>query len=63
MHSKRAQEILESYGVIEVLYQNQPVWIEEIIDDNRAIVSLMTTRKQQEVSISELTESNADILR
>lgn len=62
MDSKRAQEILESHGVIEVLYQNQPVWIEKIIDDNRAIVSQMTTRRQHEVSISELTEGHADLL-
>lgn len=62
MDCKRAREILESHGVIEVLYQNQPVWIEQIIDDNRAIVSQMTTRRQQEVSLSELTEGHANLL-
>ena len=29
----RAREIMESKGVIEVLYQGHPVWIEQIEQD------------------------------
>ncbi len=62
MDYKRAQEIMESHGVIEVLYQEQAVWIEQINHNDTAIVSQMTTGRQQEVSLSELTEGHAELI-
>lgn len=56
MNYKRAQEILASHGVIDVLYQGEPVWIEEIIGDKEAIVSHITKQKQYQVSLGELKE-------
>ena len=39
MDVERARQIIESDGVIEVLYQGSPVWIEKILDNNQAQVS------------------------
>ncbi len=56
MDYKRAQEILTSHGVIDVLYQGEPVWIEEIIGNQEAIVSQINNKKQYQVSLGELKE-------
>ncbi len=57
MNYKRAQEILASHGVIDVLYQGEPVWIEEIIGNQEAIVSQINNKKQYQVSLGELKEA------
>jgi H-type small acid-soluble spore protein len=53
---RRAKEIIESYGVIEVLYQNSPVWLEDVNDGNLVQVSYLDTNERTAVSVGELEE-------
>jgi H-type small acid-soluble spore protein len=55
MESKRAAEIFDSLGVIEVCYQGLPVWIEKL-DGDRAQVQNLQTRQSFEVSVQDLAE-------
>jgi small acid-soluble spore protein H (minor) len=55
MDNKRANEIFNSLGVIEVFYQDSPVWIEKI-DANRVQVQNLRTNNHFEVSVYELVE-------
>jgi small acid-soluble spore protein H (minor) len=55
--SKRAQEIVESLGVIEVLYKNAPVWIEQL-DGQRADVRYLETGRCVQVPVTELVEGD-----
>lgn len=52
----RAREIMESKGVIEVLYQGHPVWIEQI-DQDSAQVRLLDSNQQLNVPINMLAET------
>ncbi len=52
----RAREIMESKGVIEVLYQGHPVWLEHIEHDN-ARIRLLDSENQLDVPINMLAES------
>lgn len=52
----RAREIMESKGVIEVLYQGHPVWIEGIEQDS-AQVRLLDDDHKLNVPINMLTEA------
>ncbi|MCL6590890.1 MAG: H-type small acid-soluble spore protein [Firmicutes bacterium] len=56
MDYERIKDIIESHGVIEVRYQNSPVWIEQIKDKETAEVTLLDTKERMEAPISELTE-------
>jgi small acid-soluble spore protein H (minor) len=57
MNLKKAIEIVDSLGVINITYKNSPVWIENINRENRtAQVKDLKTDKFMEVSISELVE-------
>lgn len=53
----RAREIFKSKGVIQVLYQGHPVWIEEI-DEDSAIIRMMDSEHQLTVPVNMLTESS-----
>jgi len=53
----RAREIMESKGVIEVLYQGHPVWIEQIQQDT-AQVRLLDNDHRLSVPINMLAESD-----
>lgn len=55
MNNKRAREIINSLGVIEVLYQGNPVWIEDI-DGSLAQVRYLDSRDSFEVPIGDLEE-------
>lgn len=55
MDNKRARQIVESLGVIEVLYNGSPVWIENI-KDNTAEVSYIDTKNKAEVQVEKLIE-------
>ncbi|NLV21681.1 MAG: H-type small acid-soluble spore protein [Syntrophomonadaceae bacterium] len=55
MDNKRANEIFDSLGVIEVFYQGSPVWIEKI-DANRVQVQDMRTNQRFEVPVYDLVE-------
>lgn len=57
MNLKRAEEIANSLGVINVTYKTDPVWIENIIKDSQtAMIKDLKTNKVMEVSISDLKE-------
>ena len=56
MDNKRAREIINSLGVIEVLYQSRPIWIEDI-DGSLAQVRYLDAEDSFEVPVGELEES------
>ncbi|OPZ93765.1 MAG: acid-soluble spore protein H [Firmicutes bacterium ADurb.Bin419] len=56
MDSNRAKRIMESNGVIEVLYQGSPVWIENVLDNNIVEVSNIQTNDKKEVPAYMLVE-------
>ena len=41
MNKQRADQIMESLGVIEVKYQDEPVWIEQVKDESSAEVTVL----------------------
>lgn len=55
MRLKRAQEIFKSLGVIEVLHQDSPIWIEQIKDEV-AKIRYLETEEQRPVPVEELRE-------
>jgi len=58
MDIKRAAEIIESLGVIEVSYKGEPVWLENINQQNSTVkVKNMNTDKELNVDIKDLEEN------
>jgi small acid-soluble spore protein H (minor) len=53
-----AKQIIESHGVIEVLYQSKPVWIEQVTSDNQAEVTILDTNERIRVPLEELSENS-----
>lgn len=53
----RAKEIVNSKGVIEVLYQGSAVWIDQVKDNNMALVHYISNNKKDEVPVYKLIES------
>lgn len=60
MDNERAKQIVESLGVIEVLYNGSPVWIENI-KENTAEVSYIDTKNKVEVQVEKLIERNPSV--
>ena len=56
MNEGKAREIMESLGVIEVLYRGSSVWIENIKGEN-AEVTYLKSQKKEEIPLKELEES------
>jgi small acid-soluble spore protein, H-type len=57
MDIKRASEIIESLGVIEVSYKGDPVWLENINKQSNTIrVKNMKTEEELNVGIRDLEE-------
>ena len=58
MRIERAAEILSSPNTVEVVYNNMPVWIDNV-DESRhtASIRLMETGNRIEVPVDELSES------
>lgn len=58
MDKKRLEEILESHGVINVTYKNNPVWLESIGTDQDGVILVkdLKTNKLMNVDIKELNE-------
>lgn len=57
MLTERAVEIINSLGVINVTYNNKPVWIEDIQRENNKVqVKDLKTNEVIEVEISDLIE-------
>lgn len=55
MDVKRAHDIVNSLGVIEVLYQGEPIWIEDI-HGNQARIDFLERRHKAEVPVRDLAE-------
>jgi small acid-soluble spore protein H (minor) len=55
MDTKRALEIVNSLGVIEVFHQGSPVWIENI-EENYAVIKYLNREQGNLVPIDELKE-------
>lgn len=45
MNGNRAKQIFDSYGVIEVLYDGAPVWIENVKGDIVEVTNLKNNEK------------------
>ena len=60
MDNERARQIVESLGVIEVLYNGSPVWIESI-KENNAEVSYIDTKNKAEVQVEKLIERKPSV--
>lgn len=58
MQSERAEEIMNSKGVIEVLYNNKPVWIQNVNPvNNIAEVKILDTDEKISTPVERLTEN------
>lgn len=58
MQSERAEEIMNSKGVIEVLYNNKPVWIQNVNPvNNISEVKILDTDEKISVPVEKLTEN------
>ncbi len=59
MDIKRAEEIINSKGIIEVTYKDSPVWIESVIKDNAtAHVKLLSDNESMNIPVKDLIEKN-----
>ncbi|HYF75238.1 MAG TPA: H-type small acid-soluble spore protein [Candidatus Nitrosocosmicus sp.] len=59
MDINRAEEIINSKGVIEVTYNNSPVWIENVIrEDATAQVRLLTNNQSLNIPVESLNEKD-----
>lgn len=58
LDKKRLDEIMNSTGIIDVRYNNKPVWIEGMSteDDGMVMISDMNTKQRFSVDISDLRE-------
>jgi len=57
MDIKRAEEIINSKGIIEVTYKNSPVWIENVVKgDATAQVKLLSNNEVMSIPVEDLTE-------
>lgn len=58
MDPEQAQQIVESLGVVEVLYNGAPVWIENV-DGEDAEVRYLETGDIIQVPVNELVEGGS----
>jgi small acid-soluble spore protein H (minor) len=60
MDIKRAEEIINSKGIIEVTYKDSPIWIESVIKDNAtAHVKLLSNNQTMNLPIEYLSEKSS----
>lgn len=57
MDEKRAREIVDSLGVIEVMHNGKPVWIENITG-NEAQITYIEGNETVDVSLNQLVEGD-----
>lgn len=58
LDTKRAKEILNNTkSNIEVLYNGSPVWLEDIKENNTAVVTYIDNRRKEEVPVYKLVEN------
>lgn len=58
LDKKRLAEILQSHGIINVAYNNSPVWLEGISNDKDGVIQVkdLKTDKLMSVDIRDLKE-------
>ncbi len=58
MDKKRLGEILESHGIINVTYKDNPVWLEGVSSDKDGVIQVkdLKTDKLMSVDIRDLKE-------
>jgi H-type small acid-soluble spore protein len=56
---ERAQEIIQSPETIYVTFQNTPVWLDEIKDEDRIVIRDLNSDTKMEVAVEELVELGA----
>lgn len=58
LDKRRLGEILESYGIINVTYKNNPVWLESISTDKDGFIQVkdLKSDKLMSVDIKDLKE-------
>jgi small acid-soluble spore protein H (minor) len=62
MQLERVSEILKSPDNIEVLYNNNPVWIDDIDEDKKtASVRFLNSDETLEVPVNELEETGRSL--
>lgn len=59
MDIERAQEIIQSPETIYVTFQNTPVWLDEIKDEDRIVIRDLNSDTKMEVAVEELVELGA----
>jgi H-type small acid-soluble spore protein len=58
LDTKRAKEILNNTeSTIEVLYNGSPVWLEDVKDNNTAVVTYIENHRKEEVPVYKLVEN------
>ncbi len=55
MDANRADEIINSHGVINVLYNGYPIWIEQVMGKT-AMVQDLANQRRFEVDVHDLVE-------
>lgn len=56
MERKRARQILDSPDIINVAYQNIPVWIDDLGNEDQATIRDLNSDIKMEVPLRELNE-------
>ncbi|MBC8061606.1 MAG: H-type small acid-soluble spore protein [Clostridiaceae bacterium] len=51
MNKERVKEILQSKGVINVLYKNNPVWIESISTDRDGVIQVRNLKTDETLMV------------
>ena len=60
MDIKRAEEIINSKGIIEVTYKDSPVWIESVLKDAAtAHVKLLSNNQTMDIPVEDLAEKSS----
>lgn len=58
MDSERAKQIMKSPDMIQVLYQDTPVWLENVKENNVAEVTRLDKKDKIEVPVYLLVENS-----
>ncbi|MTV49958.1 H-type small acid-soluble spore protein [Heliobacillus mobilis] len=57
MQAERAEEIIKASGMIEVLYQESPVWLKQVDKNKNTVMVRDDDGKTMEVSLNDLRET------
>jgi H-type small acid-soluble spore protein len=56
LDSKRVKEIINTPYKVEVLFEGTPVWLENVTDNNTAVVTYIDTHSKDTVPVYKLVE-------